>query len=71
MKATLEFSLPEEADEHKRAVHAADAWCALYDLDQELRNLVKHGTGRTETAEQLANRIRTEITLPTLAKLEP
>jgi hypothetical protein len=33
MKATLEFNLPEERDEHLRAVQANYAWAALHDID--------------------------------------
>jgi hypothetical protein len=43
MKAILEFSLPEEADEHLTAVKAGDWQMALWDVDQRLREIVKHG----------------------------
>jgi hypothetical protein len=43
MKAILEFSLPEEADEHLTAVKAGDWQMALWDVDQKLREIVKHG----------------------------
>jgi len=42
--ATLTFNLPEEAEEHQIAL---DAWrykSALYDMDQYLRSLSKHGS---------------------------
>jgi hypothetical protein len=43
MKAILEFNLPEEADEHLTAVKAGDWQMALWDVDQRLREIVKHG----------------------------
>jgi hypothetical protein len=43
MKATLEFTLPEEADEHLTAVKATDWQLALWDVGQKLRENVKHG----------------------------
>ena len=64
MKTTLEFNLPEEQTEMSRAVHAADAWYALSELDQNLRSLIKYGTydGYTvTTVEQLASEIRKRI----------
>lgn len=59
MKAMLEFTLPEERDEHIRAVHAADAWALLDDIDQELRRIVKYGSEITR--DQLAEEIRLQI----------
>lgn len=59
MKATLEFQLPEERDEHIRAVHAAEAWALLDDIDQELRRIVKYGSEITR--DQLAEEIRSQI----------
>jgi hypothetical protein len=59
MKATIEFQLPEERDEHIRAVHAADAWALLDDIDQELRRIVKYGSEITR--DQLAESIRLQI----------
>ena len=60
MKATLEFNLPEDTQEHLRAVQANHAWSALYDIDSMLRNLLKHGDDRYKTVEELAHAIRTE-----------
>ena len=59
MKATLEFNLPEERDEHIRAVHAADAWALLDDIDQELRRILKYGSEITR--DQMAESIRLQI----------
>ena len=60
MKATIDFSLPEETYEHLQAVHAHEAWRTLSDLDNKLRNIVKHGH-KYESVEQLAIELRNEI----------
>ena len=60
MRATLEFNLPEEQNEHLRAVRAGDAWSALYDIDNMLRNLLKYGDDRYKTVDELATAIRQE-----------
>ena len=59
MKASIEFQLPEERDEHIRAVHAADAWALLDDIDQELRRILKYGSEITR--DQMAESIRLQI----------
>jgi hypothetical protein len=61
MKATLEFSLPEERIDHLQAVHAQEAWVLLHTLDGYLRNVVKHGEGDYKTVNDLAIFLRTEI----------
>lgn len=42
MKAILEFNLPEEKSEFKLASNANDLYCVLWDLDNELRRLLKY-----------------------------
>lgn len=59
-RATLEFTLPDEREEHVRAVHACAAWACLEDLDATLRSTVKYG-GEFKTVEQLAAYLRGEI----------
>ena len=61
MKAILEFNLPEEKYEHERAVRAMDAFSLLHEIDQHLRNVVKHGEGAYESPEDLAKHIREQI----------
>jgi hypothetical protein len=61
MKATLEYNLPEDTQEHLRAVQSNHAWGALYDIDSILRNLLKHGNDRYKTLEELATAIRIEV----------
>lgn len=43
MKATLEYSLPEEAEEHRMAVAGADAHYLINELDQDMRGALKYG----------------------------
>ena len=50
MKATLEFNLPEEHDEHLNALQGLSWQMLLFEVDQQLRNTVKHGD-----SEQLAD----------------
>jgi len=43
MKATLEFNLPEEQEEHLNALQGMSWQMVLFEVDQELRSTVKHG----------------------------
>ena len=61
MKATLEFNLPEETAEHLRAVHADASWCALYEVDSRLRNLLKYGISKDSSYEKELSEIRKEV----------
>jgi hypothetical protein len=45
MKATLEFTLPEERTEHICAVKGMDAILVIDDLLNEIRSFLKHGGG--------------------------
>lgn len=45
MKATLEFTLPEERCEHICAVKGMDTILILDDLLNEIRSCLKHGGG--------------------------
>lgn len=45
MKATLEFTLPEERCEHICAVKGMDTILILDDLLNEIRSYLKHGGG--------------------------
>ena len=50
MKATLEFNLPEEHDEHLNALQGMSWQLVLFEIDQELRSTVKY-----EDSEQNAD----------------
>ena len=43
MKATLEFELPQESEEHSLAVNGWKYRMVLSEMDQWLRKLVKYG----------------------------
>ena len=60
MKATLEFNLPDDNYEYMRAVHCNQAWHSLYEIDAMCRNVLKYGTDRFKTVEELAKYIRSE-----------
>lgn len=60
MKATIEFTLPEERIEHLQAVQASEVWAILEDIDQHLRSVCKHGHNY-KTVEALAEHIREQI----------
>jgi len=54
MKAILEFNLPEESEEHIRAVHAMDAWAAISEIRNNIRAHNKHGgTSAKQLVEQI------------------
>ena len=56
MKARLEFTLPEEDVEFKQAMKAGDAFAAMHEYDNELREIIKYETRaglHTETVEKL------------------
>ena len=45
MKVTVEFDLPEEYDDLRQHLSAPDAVSVLWDIDQHLRGIIKHGPG--------------------------
>jgi hypothetical protein len=57
---TLRFKLPDEEYEYKRAMMGSAALALLWDIDQHLRGLIKHGTISAETKEEL-QRVRNMI----------
>ncbi|MFZ9848287.1 MAG: hypothetical protein ACO3EE_09090 [Flavobacteriales bacterium] len=63
MKANLSFDIPEEKADFLRCVKADAAWNALFDIDRELRNYLKHGNQNDhfKSVEGLAHYIRRQI----------
>ena len=57
---TIRYSLPDEQAEYDAARLGRDACAALWDIDQRLRALLKHGEPSEET-ERLAEEIRQMI----------
>jgi len=48
--ATLRFTLPDEDDEHRHALHGATYAAILLDLDNYLRGRLKYEEGLPEVA---------------------
>ena len=57
MKATLEFNLPEETQEHLQAVLAGRAWGSLYDITNVIRMNKKNDISADITLAMLEERI--------------
>jgi len=57
MKATLEFNLPEDREEHRVAVNAMDIHNAVVALQSELRGWQKYGH-QFKTADEVIDHIR-------------
>jgi hypothetical protein len=60
MKATLQFTLPEEQSEYDAARLGSKALLTLWEIDQRCRGLLKHGEP-TEAEARLAEEIRAMI----------
>ena len=60
MKATLEFNLPEDELDLSNAINGNKFKLILWDMDQHLRNIVKHSENEeaVEIAEELRNKLR-------------
>lgn len=61
MKATIEFTLPEDAYDLKCAQDAAKTQFDLRDIDEWLRGLLKHGGIKEYTADRLAEEVREKL----------
>ncbi len=72
MKSTLEFNLPEEEREFLLASRAQLMSSVLHDIDQDLRNYLKYENPEYfKTAEELAQYIRQQYTIPALNQINP
>lgn len=60
MRATLTYDLPEDQAEYDAARLGRQALSTLWEIDQRLRSLVKHGEPTAEQ-RQLADEIRQMI----------
>jgi multidrug efflux pump subunit AcrA (membrane-fusion protein) len=60
MKATLEFNLPEESEEHQLAVHGAQWRAVVSELAEELRRRLKYESLDPKSAEAVES-IRTKL----------
>ncbi len=57
MKAILEFNLPEDTQEHWRAVNAMAAWAAISEIRLMIRRYQKHGEGDADAVLDKINHI--------------
>lgn len=57
MKATLEFTLPDEHSEYMRAVHAGHAWNVLTKVSFLLRNHYQRGADAEKTLKAIQEEI--------------
>ena len=60
MRATLSFSLPDEQAEFDAACQGREARLVLWEIDQRLRSLLKHGDpgdGEARLAEEIREMI--------------
>ena len=60
MKAILEFTLPDEAQEHSNAVHGAQWRFVVGGIDEQCRTWLKHGCPFT-SVEDVLKSIRQQI----------
>jgi len=72
VNAQLQFQLPEEEREFLLASRAQLMSSVLHDIDQELRNYLKYENPEYfKTAEELAQYIRQQYTIPALNQINP
>ena len=62
---TLRYTLPDEQAEYDAARQGSEAKSVLWDIDQRLRSLLKHGEPGKEAA-RLAEEIRSMISFSLL-----
>jgi hypothetical protein len=60
MRATLEFSLPDDEPEHRYALAGRDALIALEEIDNWARGKIKHGE-ISEESETLLRELRAMV----------
>lgn len=68
MKATLEFSLPEEHNEHLIAVNAQELYGTMFELAEQIRGYLKHGHV-FKSADEAMEWVRGEL-WATLSKID-
>ena len=61
MIVRMEFTLPEDKDALTLAKNGGDYHACLWEIDQHLRGLLKHGFSAHYSAAQLADDIRDMI----------
>ena len=57
MKATLEFTLPEEAEDFEMAANASKLKCAIEEIQSHMRQLDKYGDSETINISELRDQL--------------
>lgn len=60
MKAKLTFNLPEEQHEWENVVNANNMYCAIWEIQQEIRRVWKYGElteGQFEIVQQIYDKV--------------
>ena len=60
MQAKLIFNLPEDERDFKMASRACEYFSCLWEIDQEMRSMIKHGSN-IKKVDSLAQRVRDMI----------
>ncbi len=55
MKAILEFDIPKDRTDHILAINGPKYFCALFDMQNEIRRLLKHSERTEEEFEIIDN----------------
>ena len=61
MKATIEFTLPEEQEEYEIYNNARNYYAQLWDIDQYCRSVVKYGVDANLSVSEVAEKVREMI----------
>ena len=61
MKATIEFTLPDEQEEYEQYNKASLYHSILMDVDNYCRSIIKHGVDAYKPVEEVAEKIRSML----------
>ena len=61
MKATLEFDLPDDAQEFKRHTYCQEICFAVSNIDERIRRMLKHNAHGLKTSDEALEKVRDVI----------
>jgi hypothetical protein len=61
MRVKLEFDLPEDEWEFKRAVNGSNLHCAITSFRERLKNILKHDDYATDTHQEIYDMLYQEL----------
>jgi hypothetical protein len=61
MKAILEFNLPEDQSDYIFASKGYEFWECLWDINNEMRSIIKHDDKASDDVVALAEKVREMI----------